>query len=205
MKFFTAFSERLSRWLDTTEAETFVSPHSGKIFYAGKCYNAQGDLLESSLDASPYVSEIILFAGNYVPYGYVACDGQLLSISEYDALFALIGTTYGGNGASNFAVPDFRGRIPIGAGQGSGLSSRTLAEKSGLPTITLTTGQMPTRSLAQVQARTVGTVATSVSEGRVDATKSLSTNGGGQAHNNMPPACALNYCMALYGIFPSSS
>jgi microcystin-dependent protein len=205
MKFFTAFSERLSRWLDTTEAETFVSPYSGKTFYAGKCYNAQGDLIESSLDSSPYVGEIMLFAGNYIPYSYVACDGQLLPIIGNEALFALIGTLYGGNGASNFAVPDFRGRIPIGAGQGSGLSSRTLAEKSGLPTITLTTGQMPTRSLALVQARTVGTVATSVTEGRVDATKSLSTNGGGQAHNNMPPVCALNYCMSLYGIFPSSS
>ena len=203
MKFFTAFSERLSRWLDTTEAETFVSPHSGKTFYTGKCYNAQGDLIESSLDSSPYVAEIMLFAGNFAPLGWVACDGQLLSINENDALFALIGTTYGGDGQNTFAAPDFRGRIPIGAGQGPGLSNRTLAEQSGVRTITLTTGQMPTRSLALVQARTVGTVATSVAAGRVDATKSLSTNGGGQAHNNMPPVCTLTYCMALYGIFPS--
>ncbi len=205
MKLLTAFSERLSRLLDTDEAETLVSPHSGKTFHAGKCYTAQGDLIESSLDSSPYVSEIMLFAGNFAPYGWVACQGQLLSIDENSALFALIGTTYGGDGATTFGVPDFRGRIPIGAGQGPGLSNRVVGEQSGTATTALAANQMPTRSVTLVQARTVGTTATSVMAGRVDATKVLSTNGGGQAHNNMPPVCAMNYCMALFGIFPSRS
>ncbi len=201
MNIFSAFT----RWLDTTEAETFVSPHSGKTFYPGKCYNAQGQVVESNLDASPYVSEIMLFAGNYVPYGWEACQGQLLPISLNTALFALIGTIYGGDGQTTFALPDFRGRIPIGAGQGPGLTNRTVGEKAGVPTITLAANQMPARSVTLVQARTAGTVATSVMAGRIDATKSLSTNGGGQAHNNMPPVCALTYCISLYGIFPSQN
>lgn len=203
MKLFTAFSERLSRWLDTAEPAALVSPHSGKTFYAGKCYNAQGDLHQSTLDSNPYVGEIMLFAGNFAPLNWLPCAGQLIPISEYDTLFALIGTTYGGDGQNTFGLPDFRGRITIGAGQGAGLSNRTIGEQAGTPSITLTNSQTPTQSVPVVQARTVGTAATSLTTGRIDATKSLSTNGGGQAHNNMPPVCALTYCISLYGIFPS--
>src|SRR2546422_4925323 len=92
--------------------------------------------------AQPYVGEIRMFAGNFAPAGWMFCEGQLLPISENETLFQLIGTTYGGDGQSTFALPDLRGRVPLHMGQGSGLSNRQLAENGGTESVTLTTQQL---------------------------------------------------------------
>src|SRR5216684_6407143 len=96
--------------------------------------------------AQPYVGEIRMFGGNFAPAGWMFCDGQLLPISENETLFNLIGTTYGGDGQSTFALPDLRGRVPLHMGQGSGLSSYQLAEMIGVEAVTLTTAQLGTHS-----------------------------------------------------------
>ena len=93
--------------------------------------------------SQPFVGEVMLFAGNFAPLGWLACEGQLLSIAENETLFALLGTTYGGDGQSTFGLPDLRGRTPIHAGQGPGLSAYTLGEMSGSELVTLSTGQLP--------------------------------------------------------------
>src|SRR5512136_2572601 len=96
--------------------------------------------------AQPYVGEIRMFAGNFAPQGWMFCEGQLLPISQYDALFNLIGTTYGGDGINTFALPDLRGRVIVGPGQGSGLSNYVLGQQGGVETVTLTTNQIPQHS-----------------------------------------------------------
>src|ERR1700758_3405683 len=93
--------------------------------------------------AQPYVGEIRMFAGNFAPAGWMFCEGQLLPISENETLFQLIGTTYGGDGETTFALPDLRGRVPIHMGQGSGLTPRTIGDAGGAETVTLTVAQMP--------------------------------------------------------------
>ena len=176
-----------------------------------------------------FVGEIRIFAGNFPPYGWAFCDGQLLPIAQYTALFSIIGTYYGGNGTTNFALPNLNGRVPIGAGQGSGLSNRYLGEQGGQETVTLLQSQMP----AQSHSVTAGSVAIPASTGAGDAdspknsypapsTKSYSSTsignmnttgstitlapaGGGQAHNNLQPYLVVRYIIALQGIFPSRS
>src|SRR5262249_8021175 len=96
--------------------------------------------------AQPYVGEIRIFAGNFAPVGWMFCDGQLLPISENETLFNLIGTTYGGDGQSTFALPDLRGRLPLHQGTGSGLSTRQLAENGGTEEVTLSTQQIPSHT-----------------------------------------------------------
>src|SRR6266545_636382 len=93
--------------------------------------------------ADPFIGEIRMFGGNFAPLGWAFCNGQLLAISQYDALFALIGTTYGGDGQTTFALPNLQGRIPIHMGTGGGLSPRTIGESSGTETVTLTVDQLP--------------------------------------------------------------
>src|SRR2546422_11724296 len=121
--------------------------------------------------AQPYVGEIRMFAGNFAPAGWMFCEGQLLPISEYETLFNLIGTTYGGDGQSTFALPDLRGRIPLHAGTGSDGINYTLAEQGGVESVTLTTNQIP----AHTHPFTVSTnPATDTSpQGRVIGTSSL--------------------------------
>ena len=94
----------------------------------------------------PFVGEIRMFAGNFAPRGWAFCDGQLLSVSDNDALFSLLGTIYGGDGRTTFGLPDLRGRIPIHAGQGSGLSNRRLGSKGGAEQVTVTVNQTPTHT-----------------------------------------------------------
>src|SRR5262245_26202423 len=98
--------------------------------------------------SDPFIAEIKMFGGNFAPLGWATCDGQLLPISQYTALFSLLGTTYGGDGVTNFALPDLRGRVPMHPGQGPGLSPRTLGEKAGTETVTLTTAQLPAHNHA---------------------------------------------------------
>jgi microcystin-dependent protein len=171
-----------------------------------------------------YVGEIRLFAGNFAIYGWALCQGQILPISQYAALFSLLGTYYGGNGTSNFGLPNLQGSVPMAAGQGSGLSLRTLGETGGSPTHTLLLSEMPAHNhtiLAATAAKS-GQAASPAANtcwgsgqsgdkiyGPAGTTlmspTGLTTAGGSLPHNNMQPYLTLNYIIALQGIFPARS
>jgi microcystin-dependent protein len=169
--------------------------------------------------SDPFIAEIRLFAGNFAPRGWAFCNGQILSIAQNTALFALLGTTYGGNGQTTFALPDLRGRVPISPGQGPGLSSYFLGQTGGQETVTLNTQQMPSHSHGAAASGEGGTAATpnggvwagstardSIYAATANTTMSpaaIAATGGGQPHPNMPPYQAINYIIALEGIFPS--
>jgi microcystin-dependent protein len=169
--------------------------------------------------AQPYVGEIRMFAGNFAPAGWMFCEGQLLPISEYETLFNLIGTTYGGDGQSTFALPDLRGRIPIHFGNGF-----TLAETGGAETITLTVSQIPAHSHAFLGTQNptgqaapspsvlpgVLSLATVTPYGTDAPTTSLNASsitstGGSQPHNNFQPYLCVDFIISLFGIFPSQT
>ena len=166
--------------------------------------------------AQPYVGEIRMFAGNFAPAGWMFCEGQLLPISEYETLFNLIGTTYGGDGQSTFGLPDLRGRLPIHYGNGF-----TLAETGGVETITLTVSQIPAHShplLVSSQnalsAQPAGAVLgqpTTIDAYRVAvpdsslAPTSISSVGGSQPHDNFQPYLCVSFIISLFGIFPSQT
>jgi microcystin-dependent protein len=169
-----------------------------------------------------YVGEIRLFAGNFAPFGWASCSGQLLSIAENQALFALIGTTYGGDGQNTFGVPDLRGRAIMHQGAGPGLSDYVLGQPVGVETVTLT-GQQISHThpmYATVATGSTGTPGTSVilaSPGNDFpiyngtatpvslANQAVSAQGGGQPHENRQPYLAMTYIIALDGIFPSQN
>lgn len=172
------------------------------------------------MPAEPFIGEIAIFGFSFVPRGWAACDGQLLPISQFTALFSLIGTTYGGDGRVNFALPDLRGRIPMHFGAGPGLSPYAFGDRNGAEAVTLTTAQLPSHSHA-LHAATTEDDATDPT-GRVlavpnrgiytsapaDATMSstaIGTAGGGQPVDIRQPYLTLNICIALEGIFPSRS
>lgn len=165
--------------------------------------------------AQPYIGEIRMFAGNFAPAGWQFCEGQLLPISENETLFQLIGTTYGGDGESTFALPDLRGRVPIHQGNGF-----ILAETGGAEEITLTVNQIPshqhhlgvTTAQASSNDPTGKVLAASAAEvyGPAGATVNMHTNGigtggGSQPHDNMQPYLCINHIISLFGIFPSPS
>ena len=171
--------------------------------------------------ANPALGQIIMFAGNYAPAGWAICDGTLLSISQNTALFSILGTTYGGDGKSTFGLPDMRGRVPIGTGQGSGLSNRLLGEMSGEENHTLAVGELPSHNHTAVVDNSGGTSDTPVNN--VPAVNSegiqhygtamngamnpgaIGNTGGSQGHNNMQPYLGITYLIALVGIFPARS
>nr|WP_260625903.1 tail fiber protein [Hymenobacter sediminicola] len=172
--------------------------------------------------ADPFIGEIIIFAGNFPPRGYAFCDGQILSIAQNTALFSLLGTTYGGNGQTTFALPDLRGRFPMHAGfsAGPGLTQRNLGEAAGAEAVTLLATQMPAHNHPLTTTTAPGTSAspdgtllandgrggTQYAAGTANAAlapQSVGIAGGNQPHNNMPPYLAINFCIALEGIFPS--
>jgi microcystin-dependent protein len=170
--------------------------------------------------AQPYVGEIRMFAGNFAPAGWMFCAGQLLPIAENETLFNLIGTTYGGDGQSTFALPDLQGRIPIGMGQGPGLTNRLLAEAGGVEQVTLTTQQLPSHTHAMVASNDIPTLSTPASNvtgqaaaklyraGTPSVTlhpQSLGTVGGSQPHANFQPYLCVDFIISLFGIFPSPS
>jgi len=164
--------------------------------------------------AQPYVGEIRMFAGNFAPAGWMFCEGQLLPISEYETLFNLIGTTYGGDGQSTFALPDLRGRVPIHFGNGF-----ILAETGGAEEITLTVSQIPAHSHALLASTSVGNDANAlnnlmsepsgffpyvnVNPAAAMAAASISSVGGSQPHTNFQPYLCINFIISLFGIFPS--
>jgi microcystin-dependent protein len=163
--------------------------------------------------ASPFIGEIRMFAGNFAPVGWAFCDGSLLPISENDALFNLIGTTYGGDGQSTFALPDLRSRVPIHVGPGF-----ALAQNGGEETVVLAIAQIPAHShmprgnsspgtqsspAAGVWAQsTLGQFSAAAPSVNMDP-GALGTTGGSQPHDNMVPFLAVNFILSLFGIFPS--
>jgi microcystin-dependent protein len=164
--------------------------------------------------SNPYVGEIRMFAGNFAPAGWMFCEGQLLPISEYDTLFNLIGTTYGGDGQSTFALPDLRGRFPVDMG-----SSFTLAQTGGAETVAVITGQIPAHTHPVVA--TMNTNTASLPGGNFLASgpdiydqnvagsstmaPAISSTGGSQPHDNFQPYLCVNFILSLYGVYPSQS
>ena len=172
--------------------------------------------------SEPFLAEIRIFAGNFAPRGWAFCDGQLLPIAQNTALFSLIGTTYGGDGRTTVALPDLQGRAPMHPGRGPGVTSRRLGERGGAEIATLSEAQMPNHAHGlrarnipandavpsnQNHARgTAGLLPYAVSTNRVEMNSgTLPSAGGGQAHNNMQPFLAMNFIIALVGLYPSRS
>ena len=185
--------------------------------------------------SEPFIGQILLFAGNFAPRSWALCDGQLLPINSNQALFSILGTTYGGDGRTTFGLPDLRGRVPVGVGQGSGLSNRTLGVKGGEEHVTLTEAEMPAHQHTE-GASTLTSELTAHAGSQADSSTPGPTNvlanipdvnlysssdvslqaingptisstignaGGTQGHENRQPLLALNYIIALVGIFPS--
>ena len=169
--------------------------------------------------SNPYMGEIRMFAGNFPPNGWALCQGQLLPISENDALFVLLGTTYGGDGQETFGLPDLQGRVPIHMGQGPGITQNyQIGEKGGVESVTLTAQQTPIHNHAALCASTGGnqpdpansvwanfTDKTFYGDGAANAPMNaqiVSIVGGSQPHDNMLPYLAINFIISLYGIYP---
>ena len=171
--------------------------------------------------ADPFVAEIRIFPFNFAPKGWAWCDGQLLPLSQNTALFSLLGTTYGGNGKSNFALPDLMGRAPMHPGQGPGLSLHDLGETGGSETVTLLESEMPAHVHGQVNntdgggqlnadGRLWGEANTRIYSSNVNPAQAmhpqaLAPSGGNQPHNNMQPYLTFYFCIALQGVFPPRS
>ena len=166
--------------------------------------------------SQPFIGQIQSFGFNFAPRGWAFCNGQLLAIAQNTALFSLLGTTYGGNGQTNFALPNLQGRTSMHFGQGPGLSPYTIGQQAGVETVTLNVSQMPmhnhlvnassgtkvnaTPSNSNLGGATIYTTAA------VDSTLNPLTvgmAGGSQPHQNMQPYLVINWCIALVGIFPS--
>jgi microcystin-dependent protein len=171
--------------------------------------------------ADPFVAEIRIFPFNFAPTGWAFCDGQLLPLSQNTALFSLLGTTYGGDGKSTFALPDLQGSAAMHPGQGQGLSLRDLGEMSGTEAITLLISEIPFHThMVQAQNVPLGPVAAPVDTATLSrpasgnlynvagpvqtpmAFQAITPSGGSLPHNNMQPYLTLNFCIALQGVFP---
>jgi microcystin-dependent protein len=174
----------------------------------------------------PFVAEIRIFPFNFAPKGWAFCDGQLLPLSQNTALFSLLGTTYGGDGKSNFALPNLQGRAPMHPGQGPGLSLHDLGEAAGTDTVTLLSTEIPTHhhtfNAASQGATTPNPAGGSYAQGQWTASgtsgnvniyytaapnttlapNAIGPNNGGQPHNNLMPYLTLNFCIALQGVYP---
>jgi microcystin-dependent protein len=173
--------------------------------------------------SEPYLGEIRLFAGNFAPKYNAQCNGQIMSIAQNTALFSLLGTYYGGNGTTTFGLPDFRGRLPVGMGQGPGLSNYTIGEQTGTETVNLTLQQIPlhthyalagttsannaspTGLVPAVSPITGYYVADANRTGNpiAFASNAVQMAGGSQPHTNLMPSLALTFIIALQGVFPS--
>lgn len=182
------------------------------------------------MSADPFIGEVIMFAGNFAPRGWALCDGQLIPISQNSALFSILGTTYGGDGRTTFALPDLRGRSPMHAGSGPGLSQLRLGQRGGAETVTLSANNLPAHahqlspqdfnlnvadsaaseseptpnfSLGAASIYSDKTANTTVKGGQITGT--TSNTGGGQAINTQSPYLGINFIIALVGIYPSRS
>ena len=169
--------------------------------------------------SEPFVGEIRMFAGNFAPRGWAFCDGQLLAVSQNDALFSLLGTIYGGDGRTTFGLPDLRGRIPIHQGTGPGLSPRRLGSKAGAENVTLTTNQLASHThdwnvntadadggapAGKVLAKPVALrIFRPVDQDASLASTTIANTGGSRSHTNLMPTLCINFIIALVGIYPS--
>ncbi|MGM9478961.1 phage tail protein [Pedobacter sp. GSP4] len=173
---------------------------------------------------SPYIGEIRIFAGNFAPLNWKVCDGSLQPISQYETLFALIGTTYGGDGQSTFALPDLRGRVPVHVGTGGGLSPVVLGQKAGVESVTMTTNQMPSHThplMAQSAEANANLPATNAfantGSGDLDyalgtvapdaqlGNQSISVAGGSAPFDIVQPSLVVNYIISMAGVWPSQN
>jgi microcystin-dependent protein len=170
--------------------------------------------------SEPFIGEIRMFGGTFAPNGWALCNGQLVAISEYDALFSLIGTTYGGDGQSTFALPDLRGRLPMHLGTGPGLSPRVIGEAFGAESVTLTAAQMPAHAhplaaagaatLSSPQGARYGNTGANVTYLDTAPTRAFASAahvaaGGSQPHDNLMPSLCVNFIISLFGIYPQPS
>jgi microcystin-dependent protein len=169
--------------------------------------------------SEPFVGEIRMFAGNFAPRGWAFCDGQLLAVSQNDALFSLLGTIYGGDGRTTFGLPDLRGRIPIHAGHGPSLSERRLGSKGGEEKVTLTANQLPSHThpirasatgatdnnpQGQLTGESPSIQLYAQADTNADMASSAITNvGGSRSHTNLMPYLCVHFIIALFGIYPS--
>jgi microcystin-dependent protein len=180
--------------------------------------------------ASPYLSQITMFGGNFAPKNYALCNGQLLAINQNAALFALLGTMYGGNGTTNFALPNLQSALPMSFGQGAGLSNYVQGQVGGVTSFTLTSQTVPSHQhfmmATKSPAANASAISTSVLPGTPPASGALlyanppqpgqpaliphalaaatcSTVGANQSHTNMMPSLCITFCIALAGVFPS--
>lgn len=166
--------------------------------------------------SQPFVGEIKMFAGNFAPRSYAFCDGQLLAISQNDALFSLLGTIYGGDGRTTFGLPDLRGRTPIHYGSGPGLTPRQIGNSGGSERVALTTNQLPSHNHGGAVGADDSANATSPGgntlantstpayvPGGLQAMNPTTANGAGQQHDNMMPFQAIHFIIALFGVYPS--
>lgn len=166
----------------------------------------------------PYVGEIKMFAGDFAPDGWMFCNGQLLQIVDYDTLFYLIGTTYGGDGETTFALPDLRGRFPVHMGNNS-VATHSIGERAGTEAVTLTTQQLPAHSHLPICNTTGSNDSRATNNvwgaGRLafnnsapDASmnsSAIASAGANQPHENMPPFLAVNFIISLFGIYPTQT
>ena len=169
---------------------------------------------------SPFLAMIMLWAGNFAPRGWLLCNGQILSIAQNTALFSLMGTTYGGNGTTTFALPDLRGRVPIHWGQGPGLNNYVWGEMAGSETTTLLVSNLPAhthqlRATSDAGSTSAPSNAYPANTGALDKEYgpagslvamnpgTIGPTGGGQPVDNLPPYLVMTYCIATQGIFPS--
>lgn len=171
--------------------------------------------------ANPFIGEVRIFAGNFAPAGWAFCNGSLLPIADYDTLFALIGTTYGGDGQVTFALPDLRSRVPIGAGTGPSLTPRTIGASGGVESVSLTLAQLPahthtvqttaadalssTPSAGVMLASNAGTKLYSPKPATVASANVVGSAQTAQPHDNIMPYGVVQFIISLYGIFPSQS
>ncbi len=173
--------------------------------------------------SEPYTGEIRMFAGNFAPNGWALCDGQLMAVSQNDALFSLFGTIYGGDGRTTFGLPDLRGRVPLHYGSGPGLTPRAIGAMGGSETVTLSVAQLPTHTHTVTVSTDAGTSAAPDGEvlaaspnvrvyrptdpatdpNAADMASVAVSAGDGQPHNNLMPYQCVNFIVSLYGIYPS--
>jgi microcystin-dependent protein len=167
------------------------------------------------------MGEIRIFAGSFAPAGWMTCEGQLLPISENDALFVVLGTTYGGDGQETFGLPDLRGRVPVHQGTGPGLGSYVIGEEAGVESVSLTTNQIPVHNHAMLVSQDQGSGTAPANEvigsnptvqlfrpGVASQTfdpSALSPVGGSQPHDNMQPFLVMTYIISLFGLFPTQN
>ena len=164
--------------------------------------------------STPFIGQIRMFGFNFAPRGWAQCNGQTLTIAQNTALFSLLGTTYGGNGQTTFALPNLQGRTPLHSGSGPGLSLRTLGQQGGSEAVTLATTQLPVHTHAPAASNAAPTVGPPAgnfwAQGRYSTTGNaamlhadIGNTGGGQGHENRSPYLVVNFCIALTGIFPT--